>query len=164
MRGERPFLMVFDPHKPLIAQSDRTVLLEVDNPSFEECRDRLALFAELVKSPEHIHTFRITPLSIWNAAAAGVTLEEISETLHVYSKFEIPSNLLIEIKDSIERYGRIWIEQGDGELILVCRDPFVLEEIRYHKKAMQLLSDRGDSDRFYFDKKHRGDYSRMWAK
>ena len=62
---------------PLIVQSDKTVLLEVENPLYEECRDQLARFAELVKSPEHVHTYRITPLSLWNAAAAGLTAEQI---------------------------------------------------------------------------------------
>jgi len=156
--------MVFDPHKPLIAQSDRTVLLEVDNPSFEECRDRLALFAELIKSPEHIHTFRITPLSIWNAAAAGASYDEIIATLTDYSKFDVPSNLVAEIRDSLDRYGRIWIEQGEDSLVLVCEDPYVFEQIRHQKKAMEMLLDRGERDRFYFDPKHRGDIKQLLIK
>src|SRR3990172_9337478 len=116
--------MVFDPHKPLIAQSDRTVLLEVDNPSYEKARDRLALFAELVKSPEHIHTYRITPLSIWNAAASGVTLQAILSTLLHFSKFDIPPNLVTDIEDYLSRYGKLWFERGADRFVLMCSDPY----------------------------------------
>ena len=72
--------------RPLIVQSDRSVLLETDGPAFEDARDALAAFAELVKSPEHIHTYRITPLSLWNAAAAGLTADRIVKDLEKYSK------------------------------------------------------------------------------
>ncbi|MDE3077887.1 MAG: helicase-associated domain-containing protein, partial [Chloroflexota bacterium] len=75
---------------PLIVQSDRSALLEVDNPRYEECRDSLAAFAELIKSPEHIHTYKITPLSLWNARAAGMSVNGVLEALHRYSKYELP--------------------------------------------------------------------------
>ena len=86
--GKEP--MQYNPANPLIVQGDRTILLEVDNPLHAEARDTIAPFAELEKSPEHIHTYRLTPLSLWNAAAAGMTAEEMIAGLETYSKFPIP--------------------------------------------------------------------------
>jgi DNA excision repair protein ERCC-3 len=88
---------------PLIVQSDRTVLLEVGNPLYEEARDLLALFAELVKSPEHIHTYALSPLSLWNAAAAGLTAATVLEGLERYTKFPIPPALRVETQDLMGR-------------------------------------------------------------
>jgi len=81
---------IVNPQNPIIVQSDGSVLLEVENPLYDAARDGLAQFAELVKSPEHIHTYRITPLSLWNAAAAGVTPESMLETLRCYGKYDMP--------------------------------------------------------------------------
>jgi DNA excision repair protein ERCC-3 len=156
--------MVFDPHKPLIAQSDHTVLLEVDNPAFEEARDRLAAFSELVKSPEHIHTYRISPLSIWNAAAAGVSYEEIVGTLRDFSKFDVPSNLLADIDNYLGRYGKLVLESQGEELVLTCTDPRLFEELRYNKRVQKYLQDRGKKDRLYLDAKHRGDVKQLLVK
>src|SRR6478609_2072139 len=89
----------FDPTNPFIVQGDRTVLLEVDNPRYSEARDALAPFAELEKSPEHIHTYRLTPLSLWNAAAAGLTAQGMIDVLIGYSKFPVPANLLTDIHE-----------------------------------------------------------------
>src|SRR5438270_13193204 len=83
--------------QPFIVQSDRSVLVEVDNPNYAEARDALAPFAELEKSPEHIHTYRITPLSLWNAAAAGMTADQMVAVLQQYTKFPIPPNLPLDI-------------------------------------------------------------------
>ncbi|HEX2913443.1 MAG TPA: helicase-associated domain-containing protein, partial [Chloroflexia bacterium] len=91
--------MSYNPANPLIIQSDKSVLLEVNNPLYETARDELSRFAELEKSPEYIHTYRITPLSLWNAAAAGVGAEVITETLSRFSKFPVPGNILTDIKD-----------------------------------------------------------------
>src|SRR5215211_1893255 len=88
------FLMPYNPQNPLIIQSDRSILLEVENPLYEAARDELARFAELEKSPEHIHTYRVTPLSLWNAAAAGISATDILGTLERYSKFDLPRNVL----------------------------------------------------------------------
>ena len=95
--------MSFDPTNPLIVQSDRTVLLETANDNFESARDSLSLYAELVKSPEHVHTYRITPLSLWNAAALGLSPEEVKAQLAGFSKYPVPSNLLIDIDDFMSR-------------------------------------------------------------
>ena len=78
-----------NPSNPLIVQSDRTILLEVDHPQHAEARDAVAQFAELEKSPEHIHTYRLSPLSLWNAAAGGMTAQTIIELLTSYSKYDI---------------------------------------------------------------------------
>ena len=87
--GKEP--MQYNPANPLIVQGDRTILLEVDNPLHAEARDTIAPFAELEKSPEHIHTYRLTPLSLWNAAAAGMAADEMIRGLESYSKFPIPA-------------------------------------------------------------------------
>jgi DNA excision repair protein ERCC-3 len=156
--------MVFDPHKPLIAQSDRTVLLEVDNPAFEEARDRLGVFAELIKSPEHIHTYRISPLSIWNAAALGATLEEILTTLTQFSKFDVPSNLVVDIESYLSRYGKLWLEAEDSQLVLHCPDEHIFEIIRHNKRVDKFLTTRGVRDRFFLDASHRGDVKQILVK
>src|SRR4249919_159101 len=97
----------YRPDNPLIVQGDHTLLLEVDSPRYAEARDRLAPFAELVKSPEHIHTYRITPLSIWNACAAGLTPEAIVATLHDLAKYPVPGNVTAGVAGHAARYGRL---------------------------------------------------------
>src|SRR6185312_8364825 len=99
--------MQYNPANPLIVQGDRTILLEVDNPLHAEARDAIAPFAELEKSPEHIHTYRLTPLSLWNAAAAGMTSDEMVESLEAYSKFPLPPSLPADLRDLVSRYGRV---------------------------------------------------------
>src|SRR4028118_1194485 len=99
--------MPYTPENPLIIQSDRSLLLEVDNPKYEQARDLLACFAELVKSPEFIHTYQITPLSLWNAAAAGENAADIIATLEQYAKFDLPPNIVADIGDYMSRYGRL---------------------------------------------------------
>src|SRR5256885_1303023 len=89
----------YDPANPLIVQGDRSILVEVDNPRYAEARDALAPFAELEKSPEHIHTYRLTPLSLWNAAAAGMTAPAMVDVLARYSKFPLPANLAADLAD-----------------------------------------------------------------
>ncbi|MCS6775770.1 MAG: DEAD/DEAH box helicase [Chloroherpetonaceae bacterium] len=128
--------MAYNPHNPLIVQSDRTVMLEVDNPLYEECRDQLAAFCELIKSPEHIHTYRITPLSLWNARAAGMTAEDMLQVLQRYSKYEVPGNILHDIRDYVGRYGRLKLLKRDGMLLLQADDNLLMTEIR-HTKAVQ---------------------------
>src|SRR5438270_510062 len=121
--------MHYDPANPLIVQGDRTVLLEVDNPRYAEARDSLAPFAELEKSPEHIHTYRLTPLSLWNAAAAGHNADAMIDVLRRYSKFPLPTNIAADLADIVSRFGRVKLERtgvigpdGVPELRLVCAD------------------------------------------
>ncbi|MFH0920589.1 MAG: helicase-associated domain-containing protein, partial [Fibrobacterota bacterium] len=122
-------------NNPLILQGDRSLLLEVNNPLYEEVRDALAPFAELVKSPEHVHTYRITPLSLWNAAAVGHTLDTILQTLQRYSKYEVPQNMGFEIKEYYERYGKVRIEATGAmdTLVLTAETAPLLAELLSQK-------------------------------
>lgn len=125
---------------PLIVQSDKTVLLEVMNPRFEEARDLLAQFAELVKSPEHIHTYQITPLSLWNAAATGLASPQILADLAHLSKYPIPENLKADIADHVARYGRVkLVRTADGALLLQSEDRYLLTELWHHKLVKRYL-------------------------
>ena len=126
-------------HKPLIVQSDRTVLLEVDNPLYAEARDALARFAELEKSPEHLHTYRITPLSLWNAAAAGQTADEILQTLERFSRYDIPPNIVFEVRDYIARYGRLRLIREGEDLLLVSDDPAIITLASRHRSVRPLV-------------------------
>src|SRR5206468_3163397 len=101
----------YDPANPFIVQSDRSVLVEVDNPLYAAARDALAPFAELEKSPEHIHTYRITNLSLWNAAAAGMAADEMVAALAKYSKFPLPGSLAVDLEELVGRYGRVRLEK-----------------------------------------------------
>src|SRR6266542_7037830 len=94
-----------NPANPLIVQSDRTLLLEVQNPHFAAARVAIAPFAEIEKSPEYIHTYRITPLSLWNAAAAGLPAETMIERLHIFAKYPLPQNVAADIRELAGRWG-----------------------------------------------------------
>ncbi len=132
---------------PLIVQSDRTVLLEVAHPQAEEARHELAVFAELERAPEHVHTYRITRLGLWNARAAGHTVEEMAATLDRWSKFPVPQTVAVDIQETVGRYGRLVIERDDdGVLTLTATDRAVLAEIRRAKKIAGLLFEsRGEN-------------------
>src|SRR3954454_3437232 len=118
--------MPYNPANPLIVQGDRTVLLEVDNPLHAEARDALAPFAELEKSPEHIHTYRLTPLSLWNAAAAGMSADAMVDALAAYSKSPLPPNLPVALRELVGRYGRVRLCRVDGGLRLITKDKALL--------------------------------------
>jgi DNA excision repair protein ERCC-3 len=155
--------MTYDPSNPLIVQGDRTVLVEVDNPRYAEARDALAPFAELEKSPEHIHTYRLTSLSLWNAAAAGMSAAAMIEVLARFSKFPLPANLAPDITEVVSRYGRVKLErlgsaQGNGvpALRLVCRDVPLLEELARQPRLRDYLGERLDATSFRIDAAHRG--------
>src|SRR6516225_6306605 len=140
--------MNYDPTNPLIVQGDRSVLVEVDNVRYTEARDALAPFAELEKSPEHIHTYRLTPLSLWNAAAAGLTAQAMIDVLAKYSKFPLPTNLAVDIAELVSRYGRVRLERYQDKLRLVCKDKPLLEELARQPKVKEYLSDRHDTESF----------------
>jgi len=129
------------PENPLIVQSDRTLLLEVAHPTFEQVRDELARFAELVKSPEHIHTYRITSLSLWNASASGVACTEMVETLEKWSKYPVPQNLLQEIQDHGTRYGKLRLVQKGDRLALEMDDRGLFWELENQKSLQGLLAE-----------------------
>lgn len=141
---------------PIIIQSDLSVLLEVDSPLYEEARDGLAQFAELVKSPDHIHTYRVTSLSLWNAAAAGVSASEILDLLQRYSRYAIPENVRQEILDGIARYGLLKLEPHGDALALTSADPLVLDEILRYDTVHALLGARLDAHSMAVSPAHRG--------
>src|SRR5262245_3731012 len=146
----------YDATNPLIVQSDRSILVEVDNPKYAAARDELAPFAELEKSPEHIHTYRISNLSLWNAAAAGVTAEQMVDVLTRYSKFPIPLSLPADLAETVSRYGRVKLERAGGNLVLVCRDKPLLEELARQKTVRGYLGDRIDDTRVSISPQFRG--------
>ena len=130
---------------PLIVQGDRTVLLEVNNAHYEDARDHLARFAELEKSPEYIHTYRISSLSLWNAASAGLTANEILEGLHDYAKYPLPDNVIVEIKEAISRYGRVRLTRDPNDptrLRLMSDDPLLLMELERNRNLKIYILDR----------------------
>lgn len=118
-----------DREGPLIVQGDHTLLLDADHPDHDAARDDIAPFAELVKSPEHIHTYRVTPLSLWNAASAGLSAEVALAALNRWSRYDLPQSVRFTIEDQIGRYGRIQLVRAEGGLRLVAEDHLLLEEI-----------------------------------
>ncbi len=126
--------------RPLIVQSDKTILLEVDNPEFEDARDAIIRFAELIKSPEHVHTYRITNLSLWNAAATGMTASEIVAALESFSRYEVPENVIRDIEDYISRYGRLKLEKHAGAVVLRSEDEILLKEVTRNKAVQRYLT------------------------
>jgi len=130
---------------PLIVQSDKTMLLEVDHADSAACRKAIAPFAELERAPEHIHTYRLTPLGLWNARAAGHDAESVIDTLIRYSRYPVSNSLLIDIAETMSRYGRLQINSDPANgLILQALDVAVLEEVLKSKKVAPLLGVRID--------------------
>ncbi|GAB2741355.1 DNA repair helicase XPB [Sinomonas soli] len=130
---------------PLIVQSDKTILLEVDHPQSTEARHAIAAFAELERAPEHVHTYRLTPLGLWNARAAGLDAEQVLNTLLTYSRFPVPHALLIDIEETMSRYGRLRLEKDPVHgLVLRSEDFPVLEEVHRAKKIAPMLGPRID--------------------
>ena len=132
---------------PLIVQSDKTLLLDIDHPMSTECRRAIAPFAELERSPEHIHTYRLTPLGLWNARAAGHDAEQVIDTLIKYSRYAVPHSILIDVAETMSRYGRLRLEMDPVHgLILITTDTAVLEEVIRAKKIAPLLGARIDAE------------------
>jgi len=130
-----PECIVPEQRGPAIVQADLSILLEVDHTDYEPARDALAAFAELVKSPEHIHTYRITPLSLWNAAASGVSAKIVLEALERYSRYEVPQLVKSEVAEYIGRYGRLVLEERDGNFVLTSSDPQLLGMVVQQKSC-----------------------------
>ncbi len=132
---------------PLIVQSDLTVLVDVSAPRYPAARDALARFAELVKSPEHIHTYRISPLSIWNACAAGVPVVTIVDSLTEFARFTVPPHVLVQVSDFASRYGRVRIERDPdsahgNRLLVFTSDALLAEQLCHGKQLSPLLAER----------------------
>jgi DNA excision repair protein ERCC-3 len=146
-----------DGRGPLVVQSDRTLLLEVDHPDGDACRIAIAPFAELERAPEHIHTYRLTPLGLWNARAAGHDAEQVVHTLLTYSRYPVPNSLLVDVAETMDRYGRLRIEKHPTHgLILVSTDRAVLTEVLRSTKIKGLLGSRVDEDSVVVHPSERG--------
>lgn len=145
------------PGGPLIVQSDKTLLLEVDHPAAVDCRRQIAPFAELERAPEHVHTYRLTPLGLWNARAAGLDAEQVIDTLIRYSRYPVPHALLIDIAETMSRYGRLQLSNHPVHgLVLQALDPTVLEEVLRSRKITPLLGARIDETTVFVHPSERG--------
>jgi DNA excision repair protein ERCC-3 len=142
---------------PLIVQSDKTLLLEVDHPAAGDARRAIAPFAELERAPEHIHTYRVTPLALWNARAAGHDAEQVVDILLTYSRYAVPHALLVDIAETMDRYGRLTIAKHPAHgLVLSTTDRPVLEEVLRSKKVAPLVGARIDDDTVLVHPSERG--------
>jgi DNA excision repair protein ERCC-3 len=142
---------------PLIVQSDKTVLLEVNHEAAADARRAIAPFAELERAPEHIHTYRISPLALWNARAAGHDAEQVVDILLRYSRYAVPHALLVDIAETMDRYGRLAIAKHPAHgLVLTTTDRPVLEEVMRSKKVAPLLGARIDDDTVLVHPSERG--------
>jgi DNA excision repair protein ERCC-3 len=142
---------------PLIVQSDKTLLLDIDHADSVECRRAIAPFAELERSPEHIHTYRLTNLGLWNARAAGHDAEQVIDTLIKYSRYAVPHSILVDVAETMSRYGRLRLEADPVHgLILVTTDTAVLEEVIRAKKIAPLLGARIDAETIIVHASQRG--------
>ena len=150
---------------PLIVQSDRTLLLEIDHELAAECRLAIAPFAELERSPEHIHTYRLTPLGLWNARAAGLDAEFVIDVLIRYSRYPVSHSLLVDIAETMGRYGRLTLEKNPVHgLVLHTTDVAVLEEVLRSKKIMPLVGQRIDESTVLVHPSERGTLKQVLLK
>src|SRR5215210_7360972 len=150
---------------PLIVQSDKTLLLEVDHELAGPCRRAIAPFAELERSPEHIHTYRLTPLGLWNARAAGHDAEQVVDTLLEFSKYAVPHALLVDVAETMARYGRLRLEKHPTHgLVLISNDRPVLEEVLRAKKIAGMVGNRIDDDTVVVHGSERGNLKQALLK
>jgi DNA excision repair protein ERCC-3 len=150
---------------PLIVQSDKTLLLEVDHEQAEACRRAIAPFAELERSPEHVHTYRLTPLGLWNARAAGHDAEQVVDVLLTFSRYAVPHALLVDVADTMARYGRLRLEKHPVHgLVLATTDRAVLEEVVRSKKIAPLIGARVDADTVVVHPSERGHVKQVLLK
>jgi len=150
---------------PLIVQSDKTLLLEIDHVQSVECRQAIAPFAELERAPEHIHTYRITPLGLWNARAAGHDAEAVVDTLLRYSRYPVPHALLVDVAETMLRYGRMQLHMHPSHgLILQATDVNVLEEVLRSKKVIPLVGKRLDEQTVVVHPSERGHLKQVLLK
>jgi DNA excision repair protein ERCC-3 len=150
---------------PLIVQSDKTLLLEVDHQKADDCRRAIAPFAELERAPEHVHTYRVTPLGLWNARAAGHDAEQVVDTLLTYSRYAVPHALLVDIAETMARYGRLQLMAHPVHgLVLHANDRPVLEEVLRSKKIQPLVGARIDEDSVVVHPSERGHIKQVLLK
>ncbi len=141
---------------PLIVQSDKTILLEAAHPAYDEARDSLLGFAELEKSPEHMHTYRITPLSLWNAAASGISADSIISSLESLSRYPLPGNVVRDIRECVARYGKLRLEKNRGQLVLTCEERALALEVWSYPQVQELLEQRLTDLEFSLSPHNRG--------
>ncbi|MGO1165218.1 MAG: DNA repair helicase XPB [Janibacter sp.] len=144
------------PDGALIVQSDKTLLLEVDHEKAGDARRAIAPFAELERAPEHIHTYRVTPLGLWNARAAGHDAEQVVDALVTHSRYPVPQALLVDIADTMDRYGRLVLEKDGEQLVLRTTDRAVLTEVLRHKKITPLVGEMLSPDEVIVHPSERG--------
>ncbi|TWS22977.1 DEAD/DEAH box helicase [Tsukamurella sputi] len=150
---------------PLIVQSDKTLLLEVDHELADAARAAIAPFAELERAPEHVHTYRVTPLALWNARAAGHDAEQVVDALVNYSRYPVPQPLLVDVVDTMSRYGRLQLVKHPAHgLTLVSLDRAVLEEVLRHKKIAPMVGARIDDDTVVVHPSERGHLKQLLLK
>ncbi len=150
---------------PLIVQSDKTLLLEVDHPAAADARTAIAPFAELERAPEHVHTYRVTPLALWNARAAGHDAEQVVDALVRFSRYAVPQPLLVDVVDTMGRYGRLQLANHPAHgLVLSTTDRAVLEEVLRQKKIAPLLGTRIDDDTVIVHPSERGNLKQLLLK
>ena len=143
--------------KPLIIQSDRTLMLDVHSTDADECRNQIIAFSELVKAPEHVHTYHISPISLWNAASAGIAADEILDRLERWTKFPIPQNVSTFIKDISGRYGKIKLfPYNEEKYLLKVEDPFIARSIGADQNLKALVRKTGKPDEFEILRYDRG--------
>ncbi|QCB94558.1 DNA repair helicase XPB [Cellulomonas shaoxiangyii] len=153
------------PDGPLIVQSDKTLLLEVDHDQADACRRAIAPFAELERAPEHVHTYRLTPLGLWNARAAGHDAEQVVDTLLEFSRYPVPHALLVDVAETMARYGRLQLIQDPVHgLVLHALDAAVLVEVMRSKKTAGLLGERIDDTDVVVHKSERGHLKQVLLK
>ncbi len=162
--GSFRFLMK-DNYKPIIVQSDGSILLEVMSEAYEDARDAILPFSELVKSPEYVHTYRITPLSIWNAAATGMTCDEVVARLERFSRYDIPRGVILRINEAFSRWGSVRLLRADQSNIIVeVRDEHILEEIMSNRKLVPIVKDVMSARRFVIPSDARGRFKHLLIK
>jgi DNA excision repair protein ERCC-3 len=150
---------------PLIVQSDKTLLLEVDHPLARDCRRAIGAFAELERSPEHVHTYRLTPLGLWNARAAGHDAEQVIDALLTYSRYPVPNSLLVDVAETMGRYGRLRLEKHPTHgLVLSSTDRAVFEEVLRAKRITPMLGARVDDDTVVVHPSERGNMKQALLK
>ena len=150
---------------PLIVQSDKTLLLEIDHERAPDCRKAIAPFAELERSPEHVHTYRLTPLGLWNARAAGHDAEQVVDTLLEFSRYAVPHSLLVDVAETMARYGRLRLEKHPvHDLVLLSNDRPVLEEVLRAKKVAGMIGERLDPDTVVVHASQRGNLKQALLK
>jgi DNA excision repair protein ERCC-3 len=150
---------------PLIVQSDKTLLLEVDHEQADAARKAIAPFAELERSPEHIHTYRLTPLGLWNARAAGHDAEQVVNVLLTFSRYAVPHALLVDVAETMARYGRLRLDKHPTHgLVLSSIDRAVFEEVIRSKKVSGMLGDRIEPDSVAVHPSQRGNLKQALLK